>query len=278
MIHEEYYTLNNGVKVPRLAFGTWQLTNDEAYEAVGKAIRAGYRMVDTAVQYENEEGVGRAVRECGIERSAITVVTKIPHDVKTCEGAKAEIESSLRRLGLDYIDVLLIHSPKPWPELFAGSEKTYFEENLSVWKAMEEAYKAGKVRAIGVSNFEPADVQNIINHADIAPMLNQVRVHVGHVPTAVLENARQNNIIVMAFSPNATGRLLQHPVVTEMAARYGVSVPQLCIRFDLQLGTLPLPKTRHEERMRQNADVDFTISEDDIRALLSVEEVSSLPE
>lgn len=278
MVLQETYKLNNGMQLPRLAFGTWQLANEEAQSAVKDALKVGYRMIDTAVQYENETGVGKAVCESSISRDELTVVTKIPHDVKTYEGAKAEIEGSLKRLGIEYIDLLLIHSPKPWPELFAGSEKTYFEENLAVWRAMEEAYRDGKVKAIGVSNFEPADMQNIIDHADIKPMVNQVRVHVGHVPTAVLDYCRDNQIQVMAFSPNATGKLLQHPVVTAMAARYGVSVPQLCIRFCLQLGTLPLPKTRHTERMRQNADVDFTISDSDMQQLLAVEEVSSLPD
>ena len=278
MVLQETYTLSNNVQLPRLAFGTWQLTEEEAQSAVKDALKAGYRMVDTAVQYENETGVGKAVRESGISREEVTVVTKIPHDVKTSDGAKAEIEGSLKRLGMDYIDLLLIHSPKPWPELFAGSEKTYYEENLAVWRAMEEAYRDGKVKAIGVSNFEPADMQNIIDHADIMPMVNQIRVHVGHVPTAVLEYCREHQIQVMAFSPNATGKLMQHPVVTEMAVRYGVSVPQLCIRFCLQLSTLPLPKTRHIERMRQNADVDFIISDSDMQQLLQVEEVSSLPD
>lgn len=236
----------------------------------------GYRHIDTAAAYQNEAGVGQALRESGVGRENIFVTTKIPAEVKTYEGAKSAIETSLSNLGMEYIDLMLIHAPKPWPELFAGSDKTYFEQNLAVWKAMEEAYTAGKLRAIGVSNFEAADIQNLLDHGTVKPMANQIRVHVGHTPTDTIEYCRNKNILVMAFSPNATGKLLNHPTVVEMAANYKVFVPQLCIRYDLQLGLLPLPKTKHEEYMKQNADVNFEISAQDMDILSKVEEASSL--
>lgn len=272
----ETYTLSNGVKIPKLALGTWQISNDKVTDAVKDAIDAGYRHIDTAVQYENEEGIGRGIRESGIRREDIFVTTKIPHDVKTYEGAKKVIEESLKRFGFDYIDLLLIHSPKPWPELFAGSPKTYYEENLEVWKAMTEAYRSGKVRAIGVSNFEKNDLQNLMDHSDVRPMVNQFRVHVGHTPEELIRFCQNNGILVEAYSPNATGKLMDKPDIIAMAEKYGVSVPQLSIRYDIQLGLLPLPKSTHKDHMIQNADVDFVISDEDMELLKQVPEIQSL--
>lgn len=276
MILNENYTLNNGYSIPKIAFGTWQISDEDTEDAVALAIKNGYRLIDTAVQYENEEGVGRGIQKSGIDRAELFISTKIPHDIKTYEGAKQSIVDSLCRIGTDYIDLMLIHSPKPWPELFAGSEKTYFEENLAVWKAMEEALADGKVKAIGVSNFEIADIQNIIDNADVKPAVNQVRVHIGHVPYDVLAYCNEQDIRIMAFSPNATGKLKGNQTIAEMAAKYGVSIPRLAIRFDVQLGVVPLPKTVHEEYMIQNADVDFVISDEDMATLKAVEEIQSL--
>lgn len=272
----ETYTLSNGVAIPRLALGTWQVSNDAVVGAVRDAIEVGYRHIDTAIQYENEEGIGRAVRESGLDRSELFITTKIPHDVKTYEDAKAVIDESLARFGFDYIDLLLIHSPKPWPELFAGSPKTYYEENLVVWNVMIDAYKAGKVRAIGVSNFEIDDVQNLIDHSEIPPMVNQFRVHIGHTPTELIRFCQERGILVEAFSPNATGKLMDKPEIIAMAEKYSVSVPQLSIRYDLQLGVLPLPKTTHREHMLQNASLDFVISDEDMAILGAVAEIQSL--
>ena len=168
---------------------------------------------------------------------------------------------------------MLIHAPKPWSEMFTGCAKTYFEENLAVWRAMEEAHSAGRLKAIGVSNFEIEDLQYLLDHGTVKPMANQIRVHVGHVTAKVIEYCQSREILIMAYSPNATVRLLNHPTVVEMAAKYGVSVSQLCIRFDLQLGLLPLPKTKHEEYMKQNAEVDFEICDKDMDILSRVEEV-----
>lgn len=273
---EQRYTLSDGTRVPRLAFGTWQISDADACRAVTDAIGTGYRLIDTAVDYGNERGVGQAIRECGLKRSDLQVVSKIPHDMKTYQGTKRTIDESLDRLDIGYLDLMLIHSPKPWPELDAHSPKTYFEENLEVWKAMEEAVEDGRIKALGVSNFGIADIQNILDNAAIAPVVNQIRVHVGHVPADVISYCRERGIVIMAFAPNATGKLLHHPITTAIAARYGVSVPQLCIRFDLQLGTMPLPKTLSRERMAQNAYVDFVISDDDMAELLKVPEVNNL--
>lgn len=275
---EKNFTLANGVKIPALALGTWQIDGKTVEGVVQDALDVGYRHIDTAVQYENEAGIGRGIRAYGIDRSDVFVTTKIPHDVKTYEGAAKTIDESLARFEFDCLDLVLIHAPKPWPEVFAGSSKTYFEENLAVWQAMTDAYRAGKVRAIGVSNFEEADVQNILDNAEVKPMVNQFRVHIGHTPSELISFCRNNGILVEAFSPNATGKLMGKPEIAAMAQKYGVSVPQLSIRYDIQLGVLPLPKSTHRDHMVQNAQVDFEISDEDMETLAQVPEIQSLDE
>ena len=276
MILSENFQLNNGISIPKIAFGTWQISNDRVTDAVKAALSLGYRHIDTAAAYENECGVGKALRESGLHREGVFITTKIPGEVKTYEGVKAVIAASLKNLDTPYIDLMLIHAPKPWKELFGGSEKTYYEENLAVWKAMEEAVAAGQLRAIGVSNFEINDLQNIIDHAETRPAVNQIRVHIGHAPAEVISYCKANGIVVMAFSPNATGKLLGHPVVTEIAEKYQVSVPQLSIRYDYQLGLIPLPRSTNPAHIVENRSIDFVISEDDMKRLAQVEEIQSL--
>ena len=276
MILSENFQLNNGVAIPRIAFGTWQIPNDRVTDAAKAALSLGYRHIDTAAAYENECGVGKALRESGLRRDEVFITTKIPAEVKTYEGAKAVIAASLKNLDTPYIDLMLIHAPKPWEELFGGSEKTYYAENLAVWKAMEEAVAAGQLRAIGVSNFEVDDLQNLIDYAEIKPAVNQIRVHIGHTPAEVISYCKKNGIVVMAFSPNATGKLLGHPVVAEIAAKYQVSVPQLSIRYDCQLGLIPLPRSTNPVHIAENKNVDFVISDADMERLAQVEEIQSL--
>ena len=276
MILSENFQLNNGVAIPRIAFGTWQIPNDRVTDAAKAALSVGYRHIDTAAAYENECGVGKALRESGLRREEVFITTKIPAEVKTYEGAKAVIAASLQNLDTPYIDLMLIHAPKPWEELFGGSEKTYYAENLAVWKAMEEAVAAGQLHAIGVSNFEIGDLQNLIDHAKIKPAVNQIRVHIGHTPAEVISYCKANDIVVMAFSPNATGKLLGHPVVAEIATKYQVSVPQLSIRYDYQLGLIPLPRSTNPVHIAENKNVDFVISDADMKRLSQVEEIQSL--
>lgn len=276
MILSEKIQLNNGVAIPRIAFGTWQISNDRVTDAAKAALSVGYRHIDTAAAYENECGVGKALRESGLRREEVFITTKIPAEVKTYEGAKAMIAASLKNLETPYIDLMLVHAPKPWEELFGGSEKTYYAENLAVWKAMEEAVAAGQLRAIGVSNFEVDDLQNLLEHAGIKPAVNQIRVHIGHTPADVISYCKENGIVVMAFSPNATGKLLGHPVVAEIAAKYQVSVLQLSIRYDYQLGLIPLPRSTNPEHIAENKNIDFAISDADMQQLSQVEEIQSL--
>lgn len=276
MILNETYTLNSGYQTPKLAFGTWQIDNDAVTDAVKTALSLGYRHIDTAAAYDNETGIGKAIAESGMSRSDIFITTKIPAEIKNYDDAAKVINTSLKQLNTPYIDLMLIHAPKPWKELFSGSDKTYFEENLAVWKAMEEAVRAGHIRSIGVSNFEISDLQNISNHANIKPAANQIRVHIGHTPADVISYCKANDITVMAFSPNATGKLLGHPVVTEIAKKYHVSVPQLSIRYDYQLGLLPLPRSTNPAHIAENKNIDFIISENDMKRLSQIEEIQSL--
>ena len=274
MIVDERYKLNNGQRIPKVALGTWQVSDDEAEAVVESSIAAGYRHIDTAIAYGNEAGVGRGIRAAmdslGLHRESIFVTSKIPAEVKTHEGTVACIQESMDRLDCFHVDMMLIHAPKPWAEM-GKPGNNYYAENLEVWKALEDAYAAGKFRAIGVSNFDVDDLKNIMDECTVMPAVNQVRVHIGHVPYEVIEFCEQNGILVEAYSPNAHGNLANVPVICQMAAKYDVSVPQLASRFILQLGLLPLPKSTHGERILQNADLDFEIMPADMAELLEID-------
>lgn len=200
----------------------------------------GYRHIDTAQAYGNERGVGEGVRTCGLKREELFVTTKLAAECKDYESAAAAIDGSLKEMGLDYLDLMLIHSPQPWADFRGGD---YAQGNREAWRALEDAYQAGKLKAIGVSNFKEADLENILSSCTVAPMVNQLLVHISNTPLALMDYCRERNILVEAYSPIAHGEILKNAEVAEMAQRYSVSVPQLCIRYCLQLGTAPLPKT-----------------------------------
>ena len=265
MVVNETYTLANGVEIPKLGLGTWMIDNEAVVQVVKDALDSGYRHIDTAEAYLNEEGVGHGLKESGVNREDIFVTTKLEGDIKNYEEAVKAIEKSLERLNVDYIDLMIIHSPQPWANFRDGNH--YFEGNLEAWRALEEAYEAGKLRAIGVSNFEQADLENLINNGKVKPMVNQVLAHITNVPTDVIKYCQSQDIIVEAYSPIAHGAILDHPVVKEMAEKYKASPAQLSIRYVLQLGTVALPKTTSKDHMKSNADIDFTISEEDINTL-----------
>ncbi|MBS1673602.1 MAG: aldo/keto reductase [Actinobacteria bacterium] len=263
-ILQESYTLSNGVEIPKLGLGTWFIDDDKAAQAVRDAVEIGYRNIDTAQAYGNERGVGEGIRTSGIARSELFVSTKLAAEIKDYDAAVAAIDESLRTMGLDYVDLMLIHSPQPWADFRGGD---YAEGNRAAWRALEEAHAAGKFRAIGVSNFLEADIANILDGGSVGPHVNQILVHVGHTPTDLLEFCADRGIRVQAYSPIAHGRMLQNRFVAAMAETYGVTVPQLCIRYTLQLGTVSLPKTANPDHMRANAQVDFVISDDDMTTL-----------
>ena len=272
MILQETYELNNGVQIPKLGFGTWQIPEEQVAVPVLQAVKAGYRHIDTAAAYGNEKGVGAAIRDCGVAREKLFITTKIPAEVKSYAEAKQVIADSLENLGVSYIDLMLIHAPKPWSEMGDPDSYRYTKENVEVYRALEEAYEAGQLRAIGVSNFNEADLDNILANCRVKPAVNQIQVNIAYTQYPLVRYCQEKGLLVMAYSPNATGRMLQNAVALHMAEKYQVSVAQLCIRFDLQLGTAPIPKTTHEAYIIQNAQVDFAISEEDMQILLAVGE------
>lgn len=264
MMLNETYTLANGYPIPKLGFGTWFIEDGIAAQAVQDATAIGYRNIDTAQAYGNERGVGEGVRASGVPRDELYVSSKLAAEIKDYAGAVAAIDGSLAAMGLEYLDLMMIHSPQPWNDWRGGS---YAEGNREAWRALEEAHDAGKLRSIGVSNFEQADLENIFSVCTVPPQVNQVLVHVGNTPTELLGFCTENNLLVEAYSPIAHGEILGNEEVRVMAERYSVTVPQLCIRYTLQLGTVPLPKTTNPEHMRTNSDVDFVISDADMETL-----------
>lgn len=269
MNRENSFTLHNGVLIPKIGYGTWQIPNEEAYDAVTAALEIGYRHIDTAFNYNNEENVGRAIRESGIPREEIFVTSKLRASAKGYDITRDYFEQTMANLGLDYLDLYLIHWPWPFSDKFGDYDK----ENIECWTAMEEFYKAGRVRAIGVSNFSIADLQNLIDHCEIVPMVNQIPFYVGRDQEELLAFCKEHNILVEAYSPLATGEILNSPEIQRMAEKYGATPAQICIKYCLQRDTLPLPKSSHPERMRQNLELDFHISEDDMRILSEMEDV-----
>lgn len=265
MILEEKYRLSNGIGIPKLGFGTWFIGNDDVTGAVKEAAGIGYRHMDTAQAYQNEGGVGKGIRASGVPRDEMFVTTKLAAEIKAYPEAVEAIDRSLKTLGLDHIDLMIIHSPKPWAE-FKGTEP-YFEGNREVWRALEEAYKAGKLRAIGLSNFQREDIDNILGSCSVKPMVNQILAHIGNTPEALIRYSELNGMLVEAYSPIGHGELMKNRDVAAMAEQYHVSVPQLGIRYCLQLGLLPLPKASSTGHMRNNAAVDFAISPEDMEVL-----------
>ncbi|WP_436736900.1 aldo/keto reductase [Streptomyces sp. BBFR102] len=267
---DETYRLADGAEIPRLGLGTWFIDDDKAADAVRAAVGIGYRNIDTAQAYGNERGVGEGVRTSGVPREELFVSTKLAAEIKDHDRALAAIDGSLDELGLDHIDLMLIHSPQPWDDFRGGD---YAEGNRAAWRALEEAHQAGKIRSIGVSNFQRHDVENILRGATVAPQVNQLLVHAGNTPTELLAYCESEQILVEAYSPIAHGAILKNAEVKAMAERYGVSVPQLCVRYTLQLGTVSLPKTANPDHMRSNAEVDFAISEADMETLRDLRDV-----
>ena len=234
-ILDEVYEMNNGVKIPKIGLGTWLITGDAARKATIEAINAGYKHIDTAEAYGNEN-------------------------------------ESLEKLGLDYIDLMIIHSPQPWAE-YNQSENRYYEGNIEAYKALEEAYKDGKLKAIGVSNFEINDLKNILENCEIKPQVNQVLCHISNTPLELIEYCKKENILIEAYSPIAHGEALKNEKIKMMADKYNVSIPQLCVRYTIQLGTVSLPKTTHKEFMIENSKVNFVISDEDMEILKNFEKL-----
>lgn len=273
-MYNKNLTLNNGVKIPQLGLGTWFIDDAKVADAVKEAVKLGYRHFDTAQAYGNERGVGEGIRTCGIPREELFVVSKVAAEHKTYEDAKASIDETLSKMGLDYLDMMIIHSPQPWVDVNQSDDR-YVDGNRAAWKALEEAYKEGKLKAIGVSNFQISDIENILETCEIKPMVNQILLHISNTPLELVEYCQNNDIAVEAYSPIAHGEILNQPEIKAIAEKYGVSVPQLCIRYTLQLGTISLPKTANPEHMKTNSDVDFEISAEDMEKLKNFKHIES---
>lgn len=267
-IFTETYTLNNGIAIPKIGLGTWEIENDKAAQAVRDAIAIGYRHIDTAEGYNNEAGVGEGIRTSGISRKELFVTTKLQAAYKTYDEAKAGIEQSLADLDIDYIDLMIIHAPQPWESFREGEH--FFEGNLEAWKALEEHYQLGKIKAIGVSNFDEIDLQNILDNGSVKPAVNQILCHVGNTPFKLIDFCQKNDILVEAYSPIAHGAILGNTQIQAIADKYDVSLPQLCIKYDLQLNTVVIPKTANPAHMLSNAELDFIISENDMETLKTI--------
>lgn len=264
--------LSNGVEVPQLALGTWLIDDNVVADAVVSAIKMGYRHIDTAQAYGNERGVGEGIRKSGIAREEIFVTSKVAAEHKDYKSAADGIEETLRKMELDYIDMMIIHSPQPWKEVNQSDDR-YVEGNREAWRALTDAYKAGKIRAIGVSNFLKEDIDSLWEVAEVKPMVNQVLCHISNSPLELIDYCQSKGIVMEAYSPVAHGEALKNEKIAEMAAKYGVSVPQLCIRFDIQLGMIVLPKTANPDHMKSNAEVEFEISAEDMEILKNIEHI-----
>jgi diketogulonate reductase-like aldo/keto reductase len=264
MVLQETYTLMNGVKVPKIGLGTWQIPDgDEAYNSVLWALKNGYRHIDTAMAYGNEVSVGKAIKDSGIPREEIFVTTKLPAEHKGYEKAHECFEKSRTDLGLDYIDMYLIHAPWPWSNI--GMDCT--QGNIDSWRAFEEIYDSGKVKSIGISNFEPKHIQPILDMCKYVPMANQICFHIGNRQEAIVDFCKPLNIQITAYSPLATGRIIGDKAIVTMAEKYNVTPAQLCIRYCLQKDTIVIPKSTKEERIVSNVKVEFVISDDDMNKL-----------
>ena len=270
----EIMKLSNGVEIPQLALGTWLIDDDKAAAAVRAAIEIGYTHIDTAQAYENERGVGEGIRTSGVAREKLFVTTKVAAEHKDYKSAAEGIDESLRKMGLDYIDMMIIHSPQPWMEV-NQSDNRYIEGNREAWRALQDAYKAGKLRAIGVSNFLKEDIDSLWEAAEIKPMVNQVLCHIANTPLDLIRYCQDRGIVMEAYSPVAHGEAMKIPAIGEMAKKYGVTVPQLCIRYDIQLGMIVLPKTANPAHMKTNAEVDFVISGEDMEILKAVDKIDN---
>lgn len=265
---EKTFALSNGLEIPLIALGTWQMTEEEAEKSVEFALKNGYTHIDTARSYGNEEGVGRGIKASGVKREDFFLTTKVLGSSKSYEEAKENIDESLEALNTDYIDLVIIHAPRPWKVMHDRPiENHYYEENIQVWRALEEAYEAGKVKAIGVSNFEIEDLKNLKKEAKVQPMLNQIKYHIGNRDEELVQYCQENNMVVEAYSPIGTGKLLDHPVIEEIAEKYNKSTAQISIRYAYQKGLVVLPKSVHEKYMIENGKIDFNLAIEDFDRL-----------
>lgn len=258
------YKLSNGVEIPCIGFGTWQTPDgDVCVSSVLSAIEAGYRHIDTAQGYGNEESVGHAVKKSGIDRKDLFITSKLTNSEHGYERTLAAFEETMKKLDMDYLDLYLIH----WPNPIAFRDH-WQEANAGTWKAFEELYKAGRIRAIGISNFRPHHIEELMKTATVAPMVNQIRLCPGETQDEVVDYCRSHNIQLEAYSPLGVGKIFEVPEMKALAEKYGKSIAQICIRWSLQRGYLPLPKSVTLSRIKENTQVfDFELEAADVQLI-----------
>jgi diketogulonate reductase-like aldo/keto reductase len=258
------YELTNGVRIPCIGYGTWQVENgDTAVSSVKEALRLGYRHIDTAAGYGNEESVGVAVKESGVAREDVFITSKLQNDMHGYENTMRAFEQTMKNLGMDYLDLYLIHWPNP-----VKFRSQWQETNAGAWKAFEELHKAGRIRAIGVSNFHPHHFEALAKTMTIQPMVNQIRLCPGDTQDEVADYCREQFILLEAYSPLGVGKIFQVPEMRSLAQKYNKTIAQICIRWSLERGYLPLPKSVTSARIGENADVfDFKLSPEDVQAI-----------
>lgn len=259
------FKLNNGIEIPCVGFGTWQVANGkEAYVAVIEALKAGYRHIDTAAAYENERSVGKAIKDSKINREDIFITTKLPNPMHGYENTMKAFKKSLEALDLEYIDLYLIHWPNP-----IMYRDNWQEANAESWKAMEELYLEGKIRSIGVSNFLPHHLEELKKTAKITPMVNQIKLFPGlKDQQETIEYCHSHKILLSAYSPFGTGRIFEAPEIIELGEKYQKTMAQICLRWSIQKGYVPLPKSVTPQRIKDNTHIfDFEISNEDMKKL-----------
>lgn len=258
------YTLSNGVHIPCVGFGTWQSKDGpEARDSVAEALRAGYRHIDTAQGYGNEESVGQAVKESGLSRGEVFLTSKLTNSVRGYDQTLSAFHESLRKLGTDYMDLFLIHWPRP-----VSFRNDWEAQNAQSWRAMEDLYREGKVRAIGISNFHPHHIEALLKTVTVAPMVNQIRLAPGDTQDEVVSFSREKGMLLEAYSPLGVGKVFEVPQMKDLARKYGKSIAQIAIRWSLQRGYLPLPKSVTPARIRENTEVfDFQLEDADVELI-----------
>ncbi len=261
------YQLHNGVKIPCVGFGTWQTPNgDIAVSAVKYALAFGYRHVDTAAGYGNEESVGAAVKQSGIPREELFITSKLQNPKHGYKDTMEAFEETMRNLAMDYLDLYLIHWPNP-----VKYRSCWQEANAGTWKAFEELYAAGRIRSIGISNFHPHHIDELMKTAKVTPMVNQIRLCPGDTQDEVAAYCKARGVLLEAYSPLGTGRIFDVPEMQALARKYEKTIAQICIRWSLQMGFLPLPKSVTEARIKENAEVfDFELSAQDVQAIAAL--------
>ena len=261
---QETYTLSDGVMIPKIGFGTWQMQNDDhTTKVVENAINVGYKHIDTAQMYGNEEAVGQGIKNSEIAREELFITTKLNNTNHSYELAKKSIDESLRLLQLDYIDLFIIHWPNP-----KQFRNHWQEANIESWRAMEEAVQAGKIRSLGVSNFMPHHLDALVDHVSIMPTVNQILLNPSEMQSETVARNKELNILSEAYSPLGTGKIFELDEMNNLAEKYDKSIAQVAIKWSLQHGFLPLPKTSTLTRAAENMAVfDFEISEEDMKVI-----------